>query len=220
MVLWPIREILLSSFHSIPSATTRDSDLSMTVSPSLDGGLSRRSPLVIGTPGPIVVDAQGQAALAGQGPGADRGRSEPGPDGVPHLLGVLPRRPGDVIEGKLPAPALDQSADADPDQPDARRGVDRSQQLLGRAHDGRARVGGPGERGRPGDGAEVVEAHLQGHGPSGAAGGPQPRADRVPEADELPLERAMGAVVAREGLLVADRLRLALRLDRPIVDAV
>ena len=111
-------------------------------------------------------------------------------------------------------------AHADPDQPDAGRRVHRGQQLLGLPGDDRGGVGGLGPGGRPGDGVEVAEAHLEGDGATGQAVSAQPAAHRVGQADDLAIEGLVGVVVVGEGLLVTHRLERPDRLHGALVDAV
>ena len=90
-----------------------------------------------------------------------------------------------------------EAAHAHAQQAHARRRVDRVQQRLGPRPRCRARCRGLGHGRRPGDGAEVGEAHLEGDRPPGQALGPQPGRDRVGHAHDLAAERRRPAVRSR-----------------------
>ena len=62
----------------------------------------------------------------GQGGRDDGVGAVAGPDGVDRLGGVVPRRGLDVVEAQLAGGVVAQLAHVDPEQPDARGGVDRA----------------------------------------------------------------------------------------------
>ena len=127
---------------------------------------------------------------------------------------------GGVPEGELLGPAVRQAADADPDQADTHRHVDRGQQGLGRPGDDPTGVGDVGQCGRAGDGAEVPEADLQDHGAPGEAVGPQAATDGVGQAGQLAGQGGRVVVIGGEGLLVADGLDALVRDHRSVIDPV
>ena len=140
----------------------------------------------------------------------------PGPDRRPRRpptgLGPVAEQLSLVFGGRLPSRTSCWPDDAE--QADAPADVEGGQELAGDPAEVGGEVGRLGERARPGDGAEVAEAHLELHGARGHPGGAQPRRHAVGQAHDAVLERGVVVQVDREGLLVPDRLHHLLGHDR------
>src|SRR5207302_2195117 len=151
-----------------PTMATRSSAL---VSPSALVPPAR-TPLRV----PAALDVEARAP--GQRGGTDSGRAE----AVPHVVhGARRRLPsrlrGRPVQAELAGAVLHQVGDAHARQPHPGTHVHLLQQSQGHTGYVGGGVDGCGNAVGPGDGGEVVEAHLQGDGAPGQAGGPQTAGD-------------------------------------------
>src|SRR5262249_47651070 len=153
---------------------------------------------------------------------ADRSLAELGGELVDRLAEPFALGPGGLVEAELARRVawleLGRRAAAQPDPPAlARLDRDLGEQLDRRAREDAAVAGRGVERGAPRDLTEVVVLDDQHHGAGAQVGRAQPGRDPVGLIEEQHGELALVRNVVLEGLLVADRDRIALGDDGSVV---